>query len=323
MKRYRPQLLLIFGAVLTMASIVWELVRMAPDTTYIVNPWALRGYQSVHGSVTFTIGAIALIYGLISMLDIALKPTWSRVMAVVMAAGVIAIAAIYGGPQRSMGGAVLGWVMAVIAGYIVAKAVRNVLPSSWHSSGKNLIQLATLVVASLLLSVLLFGSAHTAAPWFWIGIAALLALGLSITGRHPQLAANRMLMFLSAGGWLAIALSAAAARTSLLDAQVEKSIAETGSRLVADYKDVQVTSGYFVALFGMLIVVIGSISLWAKRRDIIINAERAERQRAAAEASAAEIKAALEIAQQHRARGESRPLGPTFRSCVHRAHMWA
>jgi hypothetical protein len=215
-----------------------------------------------------------------------------------MAVGVIVVAVLYGGPERSMGGAVLGWVVSILGGYIVARAVGSVLPSSWRTTLKNVVELAALVTATLLLSIL-FGSARTAPPWFWVGIASLLALGLSITGRHPQLSANRMLMFLSGGGWLAIALSAAAARTSLLDAQIEKSIAETGSRLVADYKDVQVTSGYFVALLGMLIVVVGSISMWAKRRDIIINTERAERQRAAAEASAAEIQAALEIAQQH------------------------
>lgn len=289
MKRYRPQILLILGAVLTMASIAWELVRMAPDTTYIVTPWSLRGYESVHGSVTFTLGGLALIYGVIAMLPISIKPLWSRLFALVMAIGAVIVAVLYGGGERTMGGGILGWALAILGGYIVAKAIKNSLPSSFNSTATTLTMLGSVAVAALLLNLLIFGASRSAQPWLWVAIAAAIAFGLSITIRHPQLSANRMLMLMVSGGWAAIALSAAAVRTSLLVAQTKP----------GDYKDVQVTSGYFIALFGMLIALIGAISLWAKRRDIIITEERAARQRAAAEASAAEIQAALELAQRH------------------------
>lgn len=272
-----------------MASIAWELVRMAPNTAYIVTPWSLRGYESVHGSVTFTIGGLTLIYGLITMLPISIKPLWSRLFALLMAIGAVIVAVVYGGGERTMGGDILGWALAILSGYIVAKAIKTSLPSSLNSTTRNLIMLGTVVVTALLLNLLIFGASRSAQPWLWVAIAAALAFGLSITIRHPRLSANRMLMFMVSGGWVAIAVSAAAARTSLLVAQAN----------AGDYKDAQVTSGYFIALFGMLIALIGALSLWAKRRDIIIAEERAEHQRAAAEASAAEIQAALELAQQH------------------------
>lgn len=262
---------------------------MAPSTAYIVTPWSIRGYESIHGSVTFTLGGLALICGLITMLPVAIRPLWSRLLALMMAVGAVIVALLYGGGERTMGGGIVGWALAILSGYIVAKAIKSFLPSSLNSTTRNLIMLGSVAIVALLLNLLIFGASRAAQPWLWVAIAAALAFGLSITVRHPRLSANRMLMFMVSGGWVAIALSAAAVRTSLLVAQTN----------AGDYKDVQVTSGYFIALFGMLIALIGAISLWAKRRDIIIAEERAEHQRAAAEASAAEIQAALELAQQH------------------------
>lgn len=268
---------------------------MAPDTGYIISPWSMRGYESVHGSIIFTIGALALIYGVLAMLPISVKPIWSRIFAVIMGVVTVVVTAAYGGPLKEMGGGMLGWFLALLGGYIVAKAVDMWLPASFNKTARSVIKLAVIIVGAVLLNLLIFGNERTAMPWVWVGIATVIMLGLSITGKHPQLSANRMLMFLTAGGWIAIALSAAAARTHLLELQLQ----ESAGALVGDYKDVQVTSGYFIALMGMLLVIVGGISMWAKRRDIIINEERAERQRVAAEASAAEIQAALEIAQQH------------------------
>jgi hypothetical protein len=298
LKRYRPQILLVIGAVITMASISWELVRMNPNTTYLVEPWSRRGYQSVHGSVIFTIGGLALIFGLLTMLKVSLEPLWSRLIALVMGIGVAVAAILYGGADTTMGGGVIGWAAALLGAYIVASGVRRSLPDM-SSAARVLTTIGVFVVAAVGLNLLIFGTSRDAGPWVWVTLASALAFGLAATGKHPQLSANRMLMLMTTFGWIAIAVSAAAARTNLIAAQRAQSIAQTGSAIVGDYKDVQVTSGYFIALFGMLVAFIAAVSMWAKRRDIIINQERAERQRAAAEASAAEIKAALEIAQRH------------------------
>lgn len=288
--------MLVVGSLLTMASIAWELTRMHPQTSYLIEPWSLRGFETIHGSVIFTIGALLLVAGLLTTFEFSLNAAYSRGIALLMGVGAVGVAAIYGTDDRAMGGGIIGWALAILAGYILRKAVAKVLPNllpELSATIHSLIGLAVLVVGALVLNLLLFGGERTAKPWVWVAIVAALLAGLAVVGQHAELSANRMLIFTTVGGWLTIALSAAAARVNLLDAQLEESL------LQGQYKDTQITSGYFIALLGMLIVFVGAVSLWAKRRDVIINRLRAERQREAAEASAAEIQAALEIAQQH------------------------
>jgi len=292
LKRYRPQILLLFGAALTMGSIAWELTRMHPATSYLVEPWSMRGFETVHGSVTFTIGALLFVTGLLTAFEFSLKPLYSRLLAFLMALSAVGVAVIYGTDERTMGGGLIGWAFALLGGYIIKGIVSPFLPEL-TSTLRSAASLGIVVISAVVLNLLLLGTSRSAQPWVWVTIAALLALGLSTTGRHAELSANRMLIFAVVGGGLAVAVSAAASRMNLIAAQLEE------SGLAAQYKDTQITSGYFVALLGILLAFIGAVSLWAARRDVIINRLRAERQRAAAEASAAEIQAALELAQQH------------------------
>ena len=292
MKRYRPQMLLLLGAVITMASIVWELARMNPQTSYLVEPWSMRGYESVHGSISFTIGALVLVAGILTALDISLRPMYSRLVALAMAVGAIGIAAIYGTDDRTMGGGFVGWIIAIAAGWVIKGLLEPYLPKV-GAGFQALVSAGVTAVAAVVLSITVFGSEATAQPVVWVGIAALTLFGLAATGKPAELAANRMLLFSTSIGGAAIALSAAAIRANLIAAQFD------ADGVNGQYKDTQITSGYFLAVFGMLVAFVGAMSLWAKRRDIIINQQRAERQRIAAEASAAEIQAALDLAQAH------------------------
>lgn len=291
MKRYRPQLLLLTGAVITMASIGWELTRMNPNTSYLVEPWSQRGYQSVHGSVTFTIGALLFLASLLTIWGKSKDPLVSRLIATAIGAGAIGIAAIYGTDEKTMGGGFLGWVLAAMGGYVIRSAVKPYLPES-NPAVRSLISLGVFLVGTMVLYAVLLGRESDSLPVVWVTIAAVILLGLAMTGRPVALAANRMLIFATVAGGGAISLSAAAARHNLIGEQ------DALDGIVGQYKDTQITSGYFLALFGILLAFVGAVSLWAKRRDIIINQQRAEKQREAAEASAAEIQAALEIAQQ-------------------------
>lgn len=260
MKRYRPQLMLLLGAALTMASIVWELARMNPQTSYLVEPWAIRGYESVHGSVAFTIGALIFLAGLLVMLEISLKPLYSRLIALLMAVGAIGVAAIYGTDERAMGGGALGLVLAIASGWIIKGVVMPLLPkiaSGFHA----LTSLTITVVPAVVLYVAFFGQQSSAEPVVWVAVAAVVLFGLAATGKPAELAANRMLMFATVAGGAAIGLGAAAARANLLAAQIE------ADGIVGQYKDTQVTSGYFLAALGMLIGFVGAVSLWAKRRE--------------------------------------------------------
>ena len=256
-----------------MASIIWELVRMNPNTPYLVEPWSLRGYETVHGSVTFTIGALIFGAGLLTMWEKSKQPLYSRLIAALMGVGAIGVAAIYGTDDKTMGGGFAAWIVAIVAGYVIQAAIKPLLPKT-NSVVRTLISLGVLVISALVLYAVLLGTERSALPVVWVSIGALVLVGLAVTGA-------------------AIALSAAASRSALLDAQLEL------DGVGGQFKDTQVTSGWFLALFGVLLAFVGAVSLWAKRRDIIINQQRAERQRLAAEASAAEIQAALELAQQH------------------------
>ena len=209
-----------------------------------------------------------------------------------MALVAIGVALLYGSDERTFGGGVIGWGLAFIGGYAISGIAKQWFPKE-NSSVYTGLRLGTILVGGLVLNLAVFGNSRSAEPWVWVSIASILLLALAISGKHAELSANRMMIFAVVGGWLTIALSAAASRMNLLAAQIEE------SGLAGQYKDTQITSGYFVALLAMLVAFVGAVSLWANRRDVIINRLRAEKQREAAEASAAEIQAALELAQQH------------------------
>ncbi len=275
-----------------MASIAWELARMNPQTSYLVDPWSMRGYESVHGSVAFTIGALIFLAGLATMAEQTLRPLYSRLVALAMAFGAIGLAAIYGSDEKAMGGGFVGWILAIAGGWILKGLVVPFLPK-FASGLQALTSLGVTAVAAIVLNLVLFGRESSAQPVLWAAIGGMVLFGLAATGKPAELAANRMLMFSTLAGGATIALAAAAIRANLVVAQFD------ADGIAAQYKDTQITSGYFLAVFGMLLAFVGSVSVWANRRDIIINQHRAEKQRLAAEASAAEIQAALDLAQQH------------------------
>ena len=245
-----------------MASLVWELTRMHPQTSYLIEPWSLRGFESVHGSVTFTIGLLILAAGALTMFDFALKPVPSRLIAGLIALAGIGVAVVYGNDARTMGGGMIGWGLALLAGYILKGLVGRFVPDI-SSTVNSAVSLGIVIGGALVLNLLLFGSSRSADPWVWVTVVAVMLFGLAITGRHAELSANRMLIMAIVGGGAAIALSAAAARMNLLAAQI------TESGIAGQYKDTQITSGYFVALIGILLAFIGATSMWASRRDVI------------------------------------------------------
>lgn len=285
-----------------MASIAWELARMNPATAYVVEPWSMRGYESVHGSITFTIGVLLLVAGLATMWERSQLPLYSRLIATAMGLAAIGVAAIYGADEKTMGGGAIGVALALLGGYVIRAAVKPWLPES-NATVSAVASLAIFAVGAAVLYIAILGRESDALPVVWVAIAAVILVGLAVTGTPAELAANRMLILSVVAGGATIGMSAAAARVNLLDKQLEL------DGIVGQYKDSQITSGYFLALFGILLAFVGAVSLWAKRRDIIINQQRAERQRAAAEASAAEIQAALELAQEHQRAARSQQKG--------------
>ena len=186
MKRYRPQLLLLVGAAITMASIAWELTRMNPNTSYIVEPWAQRGYQVIHGSVTFTVGALLLLAGLLTIWERSKEPLVSRLIAVAMGAGAIGVAAIYGTDEKTMGGGALGWALAALGGYVIQSAVKPFLPKG-NAALKRGLSILIFAIGALVLSAAVLGRSSDALPFVWVSIAAVLLVGLAVTGQPAAL----------------------------------------------------------------------------------------------------------------------------------------
>ncbi len=125
----------------------------------------------------------------------------------------------------------------------------------------------------------------------WLAVLAVMLVmaALSLLSRPFELAANRMLMAVTVVAGAVIGLSAGAMRSNLLRLQTDLGIP-------SEYKDTQVTWGYFIANIGIVLVFVGAVALWARRRDHILNQQRARRQREAAEQSAREIREAMERA---------------------------
>jgi hypothetical protein len=285
----------VVGALLAIQSIMWEYGRMRPDYPFIVEPWSLRGYETVHGSIAVAAGVLALI----SVLAVAWRGS-ERVMngvaiTVVMAVGATAIALIFGGDDYTMTpGFPIIALLTVVIGTVLYRVFLSVARDTRFATSfwwRQLVLVVLVVGTALVVNALIGGKRISWPQWVLIGIVFILLAALSISPEPRELAANRMLMFSSAIGAMALALSAGAVRSGLLDLQRD------AGGVPALYKDSQVTSGHLMAVLGMGLVFVASVALWARRRDAILTAQRAQRQREAAEASAAEIEAAMRQAE--------------------------
>ena len=304
------------GAALTVVSVLWEVARMKPDYGFLVAPWSIRGYETVHGAIYAAIG--------VAVLGAVVLTMWSRsgearigiAIAGYMVAAATIITAVFAFEPKTdpaTGLSVVdasgelveemtrvdlpsGFLVLVLALFVAVLAyigLRDVvMPKVPVLQRRGALPVATTV--SLIVSFLLLSSAiaDDIRLLAWVAvllIMTLLAIASSLF-RPRELTANRMLIAASLVAGSAIGTSAGAIRQTLLRFQVS----EIGT--AAQYKDSQVTWGYFLASIGMMLVFVGGVSMWAQRRDLILNQQRARRQREAAEQSAAEVESALQDA---------------------------
>ncbi len=292
MKKYWVRGLGVIGALLTIQSIFWEYARMRPDYGFLVDPWSIRGYESVHGSIIVSIGVLALVSFLLVSWEKAEIPAIGAGITAFIAVGATAIPAAFGGGDYSLtpGFPVIA-VVTLILGLAVFRTIKSLLRKSTLSKKlwfMTLLMIAVFGVIAVAVNAAIGGRRISVPQWVAIGVIFLLLGLLSVASEPRELAANRMLMFSSIVGAAAIALSAGAVRSTLVRFQME------AGGVPAQYRDTQVTSGHLIAVFGIVLVFFASVALWARRRDAILTAARVAKQREAAEASAAEIKAALE-----------------------------
>ena len=84
----------IIGGVLTAASVLWEYARMSPAYRFLVDPWSIRGFETVHGAIAVAIGlALAALAAVTrSPKSVEPQPAATTVVASVIVATVIAFA---------------------------------------------------------------------------------------------------------------------------------------------------------------------------------------------------------------------------------------
>ena len=147
-----------------------------------------------------------------------------------------------------------------------------------------LIFVVSFVVAFIAVKFLAGGEEITLLASVAVLIVVVLLSTLALVTKPRQLASNRMLIYATLLGAAAVGFVGGAMRSTLVQLQTETFEAGVEAGLDADllytpgrFQDTQVTSGYFLANIGMLLVFIGAVTLWAKRRDHILNVQRADR----------------------------------------------
>ncbi len=284
----------VFGALFVMQTVLWEYGRMNPSYGFIVEPWSIRGYETVHGWIAFAIGAASLVAVLAVHSPRSADPVRGTLVALGIAVVAVAIAfAPSGGRVEMTPGFAMVALLALVVAYVAHRAFLARFPESRVATTfwmRSLLMIGLIVVGGAMLDTAIGGRRLEVDVWIAIAAVFAMVFAISVAPAPRQLVANRMLMLSALVGGTAIALSAGAVRSTLLRLQMESGDG------VATFRDTQVTSGHLMAVIGMVIVFVAAVALWGRRRDSYLNAQRAHRQRAAAEESAAEIRAAERLA---------------------------
>ena len=289
-KRNRSLFLTLLGAGLMATSIFWEYVRVKPDYRYLVQPWALRGYDTTQGWVTCA-GALALI-----ALAVPLGLRWLKeklLVSVVVVAAATAFATLVPvmakAPEQEPGGVVV-WGLAFLLAMAAVAVAGRLLPQdalgSWRKPALFGIFAAVLVLAGLVVYDQLLGG-RTLPLWSLI-LILMLTLGVMVIARRPkELALYRLLLTGVILVWVVALVSAGALRSTLLGLQIDQ------MGIGAEYRDLQITSGILLSWIGGLLAFAGAVSLWARRRDELEERSRAGQQLAVASLSAEELEQAV------------------------------
>ncbi len=294
LKKHPAPLIAVIGAVLAGQSVAWEYARVTPSYRFIVEPWSVRGYDLVQGSVVATIAACIGILVVIAWLDVATDRKVPQVAVGAAFIGVtIGIAAAAGSKHEIILGTLAGIAISLAAGIITTALVKNLLGSRLEGRNRQALVYGgplTLAVACYVgvIAPFFLNEPVTFDVWVLAALVVTPLVLLAVVGQPRELATNRLLILAVVAGWAFVTLSAGAVRTVLIELQQEAGAA-------AQYKDVQITSGLILAFTGMGLAFLGSVAMWAQRRDQLIALRRAQQQRDAAEKSAAELAEALEM----------------------------
>lgn len=302
MKRNWTKIALALGPAIMIASAAWEYASTDSDYNYLVQPWALRGYETVHGWIIVVAGALLLIGGLLTSMERSMKPRYSALIVGYIVIGATGFAAYFAKDPVTIDlNTTTNIMLSIVLAASVSLALRSLLGQTNRWFKRALLTFMPLFLAFFFLfGATITGSPVTLAPWTLVFLVFLVFGALSITVKPMDMGANRMLIIATVVGWTVILLSAGAIRQSLVDLQMETDQGGGLFGIAAQYKDTHAAGGWWLAGLGTSVMFVGAVGLWAKRRDIVAAIARAKRQRVAAETSAKEIADAAEAyAREH------------------------
>lgn len=300
MKHNWSKIAITLGPAIVMVAIAWEMARTNPAYGFLVEPWSLHGYEMDQGWTYFAIG--------LALLLLALAVTPKRSVETGYSAAVVALGTIVGtvlvatfGPDvvSITFSTLIVTVLSLLLSIMLYRTFKSLVLPRVPALDRFIVRVVTGLGALVLIFFLITTTVGSTTVELNPGLAAFAGLGLlglfALATVPHGLAANRFLIYVTILGGAAIGLSGGSLRTTLREAQVET------IGVAAQYKDVQVGYGWFIALAGFIILFVGAVALWATRRDIIIARTRAREQRAAAEKSAQEIRESHEQYEREKA----------------------
>jgi len=297
LKKHWSKVAIALGPVMLIGTYTWEYARTNSSYNYLIEPWAIRGSETDHGVLFVVLGILLLAGGLATSWESALKPRVSAALTAYFVIAATVFTALFADRTITV---TFSAVAALIVSFFLAASVALAFRSLFGDKralfkrALPIFVVAYVVLGAIFLTVIA-GNEVTFQAWTVVFIVFLVFSGLALSIRPVTMAASRMLIVTSVLAWGTVAFSAGALRQHLIGVQLETEQASGVVGFAAQYKDTQAAMGWWLAGFAMTVLFVGSVGLWAKRRDIVAAIARARRQRAAAEKSAAEIAEAAEL----------------------------
>ena len=283
----------IIGSILVIQSLFWEYARMKPDYGFFVEPWSLKGTATNYAAVFASIGVALLVASVVVRSKVSERSTVSPAISAGIGITAVVITAAFADSSKTIGISGLG---AIIVSMVLARAIVRLVAryttllgdSTERPTGAQVWIQRAIVTVGFLVVFLAFRAANLQlSPVRFVAVVATIIVAISVIKDPVELASNRTLILASLMALAVLAASAGGIRSNLISEQV------LAGGIAAKYKDAQATGGYLFAVGGAALVLMGSISMWAQRRDLIVNNRRIKKQREAAEKSKRELEAAL------------------------------
>ena len=296
MQKNWTKVALALGPAIMISTITWEYARTSSDYTYLVQPWSLRGFETVHGWIIVVAALLLLLGGLFTSMERSMQPRYSALIVGYIVVATTGFAAFFAKDTISL---TISSLIIILLSLLLATAIslslRSLMGEKNRFLRRALLTFIPLFLAFfLLLDATVSGSTITTPKWLLVFVVFLALGSMSLAIKPVDMGANRMMIIASIVGSAVVWLSAGAIRQSLIDLQMETDQGNGVIGIAAQYKDTQAASGWWLAGFGTFVIFVGAVGLWAKRRDIVAAIARAKKQLAAAEQSSREIEEAAE-----------------------------